>query len=256
MTFRSFLLGPARFVAASPWPPALAIVMALLILVAAQAFAALALEPVFGIGAGQLQRGWPSGPAGMLDPVAHRGQMALLMLSQGAIVLLTLAMAWHGGLGRTLNLARPRDGWSTLAYALIGMVPLILVFNLVANIIASEQAVQDLRMFQQIAKAPAFVMTALAVGIGASLSEELLFRGFLLTPLAGTRLGFWPAAIAATIGWTALHFSYSWLGLIEVFLFGLYFSWLLWRTGSLWPPLVCHAAYNSTLLVVLRLLPA
>lgn len=256
MTFRSFLFGPARFVAASPWPPALAIVVALLILVAAQAFAALALQPVFGIGAEQLQRPWPSGTGGILDPVAHRGQMALLLLSQAAVVALTLGMAWHGGLARALNLARPSEGWGTLVYALLGMVPLIAGFNLIANIVAPEQAAQDMRMFQQIAKGPSFLLTATAVGIGASLSEELLFRGYLLTPLAGTRFGFWPAAIAATIGWTALHFSYSWLGLIEVFLFGLYFSWLLWRTGSLWPPLVCHAAYNSTLLVVLRLLPA
>ena len=85
--------------------------------------------------------------------------------------------------------------------------------------------------------------------------EELLFRGFLLTALSATALGYWRAAVIATLAWTALHFSYSWVGLTEVFVIGLYLSWLLWRTGSLLPPLFCHALYNSCLLVALRFWP-
>jgi membrane protease YdiL (CAAX protease family) len=42
------------------------------------------------------------------------------------------------------------------------------------------------------------------------------------------------------------------VGLAEVFLIGLYFSWLLWKTGSLLPALFCHALYNSGLMLVLR----
>lgn len=256
LTFRSFLTGPGRYLAASPWPVVAAIPVAVLILAGAQAFAAVALKPVFGIDADTLTGLWPSGnQAYRLDPAAHRGHMALLVLSQGAVIALTLAMAIHGGAGAVLKLARPAEGWSTLLYGLIGMVPLIAVFNVAASVLVPEQAAKDFAAFQQIAKAPSFLLTAIAVGLGASLSEELLFRGFLLTPLARTRLGFWPAALLATLGWTALHFGYSWLGLLEVFLFGLYFSWLLWRSGSLWPPLVCHAVYNSGLLAVLRLWP-
>ena len=42
------------------------------------------------------------------------------------------------------------------------------------------------------------------------------------------------------------------VGLVEVFSIGLIFSWLLWRTGSLWVPIFCHAAYNSLIVLVLR----
>ena len=52
-----------------------------------------------------------------------------------------------------------------------------------------------------------------------------------------------------------LHWGYSAAGMAEVFLIGLYFSWLLWRTGSLFPALVCHALYNSGLVLMLRYAP-
>ena len=44
-------------------------------------------------------------------------------------------------------------------------------------------------------------------------------------------------------------------GIIEVFLIGLFFSWLLWRTGSLWVAIFCHALYNSLIVLVLRYVP-
>ena len=55
--------------------------------------------------------------------------------------------------------------------------------------------------------------------------------------------------------WTALHAGYSLAGIVEVFLIGLFFSWLLWRTGSLRVPIFCHALYNSLIVLVLRHVP-
>ena len=42
-----------------------------------------------------------------------------------------------------------------------------------------------------------------------------------------------------------MHAGYSTVGIVEVFLIGLFFSWLLWRTGSLRVAIFCHALYNS-----------
>ncbi|MBS0241753.1 MAG: CPBP family intramembrane metalloprotease, partial [Proteobacteria bacterium] len=42
----------------------------------------------------------------------------------------------------------------------------------------------------------------------------------------------------------------------EVFVLGIYFAWLLKRTGSLWVPIACHALYNGVLFAAMRLLPA
>ena len=40
-------------------------------------------------------------------------------------------------------------------------------------------------------------------------------------------------------------------GLAEVFLIGLYFSWLIKKTGSLRVPLFCHAIYNLSVILLL-----
>lgn len=100
-----------------------------------------------------------------------------------------------------------------------------------------------------------WLLALLVAGIGAPLWEELLFRGFLLSALAQTRLGFAGGALVSTVVWTALHAGYSLVGIAEVFLIGLFLSWLLWRTGSLRVPIFCHALYNSFVVVALQLVP-
>ena len=81
------------------------------------------------------------------------------------------------------------------------------------------------------------------------------FRGFLQSALAQTRLGFWGAALITNTAWTALHAGYTLTGLVDVFVAGLLFSWVLWRSGSLWVPIVCHAFYNGLIFAVLWVLP-
>ena len=85
--------------------------------------------------------------------------------------------------------------------------------------------------------------------VGAPLSEELLFRGFLLSALAQSRLGYSGARAAHDARLDGASCRLLRLGLIEVFLAGLLFSWLLWRTGNLWVPIACHAFYNSRIVL-------
>jgi membrane protease YdiL (CAAX protease family) len=130
----------------------------------------------------------------------------------------------------------------------------VAVVNLTVLAFRRADLLEDLQLYVRLMRSSAAVPTALAVGIGAPLSEELMFRGLLLPALALTRLGFAGAAIVATALWTALHWGYSITGLIEVAIFGLLLSWLFWRTGSLRVPLFCHALYNGLLLLGLCLL--
>jgi uncharacterized protein len=53
--------------------------------------------------------------------------------------------------------------------------------------------------------------------------------------------------------WTAFHAGYSAAGLIEVFIGGVYMSWLLWRSGSIWLPMLCHAVTNCSFLILVAL---
>ncbi|MDP1907023.1 MAG: CPBP family intramembrane metalloprotease, partial [Hyphomicrobium sp.] len=103
------------------------------------------------------------------------------------------------------------------------------------------------RVFSDLLQGEMAIFALIAIGIGAPLSEELLFRGFLFSGLAKSRLGLVGTSILTAVLWTALHAGYSIFGLIEVLAIGLYFSWLLVRTGSLWVPMFCHAVYNTVI---------
>jgi len=132
--------------------------------------------------------------------------------------------------------------------AILVMLAAQVIYNAIVLPFAHQTMVEDVQPLIEPLQSDAFWLFGLAIVVGAPLSEELLFRGFLLSALAQSRLGYFGAALLTTLGWTVLHAGYSGLGLIEVFLAGLLFSWLLWRTGNLWVPIACHAFYNGIVL--------
>jgi uncharacterized protein len=76
--------------------------------------------------------------------------------------------------------------------------------------------------------------------------EEFLFRGYTLHTLA-EGIGFWPAAIVMSAIFGAIHLNNSgedWVGALGVVFVGLFWSFTLKRTGSLWFALGMHAAFD------------
>jgi membrane protease YdiL (CAAX protease family) len=169
-----------------------------------------------------------------------------LLSFQIATVSLTALMAGVArGRGSTLGWHSPIGHMSWLQPLLIAIVvsaiSTIIAFSFFADIVA-----RDLAPIRKMIDAAPVWLAFITLAIGAPLSEELLFRGYLLHRLMQTRLGFWGGALIANAGWTMLHFDYSWLSLADVFLAGLLFSWALWRTRSIWVPIAFHALYNAT----------
>ena len=83
----------------------------------------------------------------------------------------------------------------------------------------------------------------------APLWEELTFRGFLLSALAQSRLGFWPAAAHLDRGLDGAPLELFLAGLASVFAAGMLLSWLMWRTGSMRAVVVAHAIANVAAVV-------
>ena len=252
LTFRSFVLGrpsaPVSTAAPSPWQ---AVPLTALIVIAAQLVADFAFQRLTGIDIASMPGLRAGSDLRDIDPASARVLIEQLLIAQAGSVGLTLLVARYRGLGNVLRLRAPEGGRRAFVFALLllfALLPLILTVGFIGTLIAPEEMAKDDRFFRTLAGSGT-LEAALAIGLGASLSEELLFRGYLLTSLGATRISYGPAAILATLAWTGLHWGISWVGLLEVFLLGLYFSWLLWRTGSLWPLLVCHAAYNTSQLV-------
>jgi hypothetical protein len=196
-----------------------------------------------------------SGLGAELPLSAMAGAVGMLVMQAMAVALTWLLARARGGKATdVLALARV-PSWRSIAAALGGMMALLVPLNALIFAFARDTVVEDLKPFQDTILSSAGPVYGLVLAFGAPLSEEFLFRGFLQSALAGTPLGFVGATLVTTTAWAALHAGYSWIGLAEVFLIGLYFAYLLWRTGSLWPALICHAVYNGALFVAMRFYP-
>ncbi|MFV0366918.1 MAG: lysostaphin resistance A-like protein [Hyphomicrobiaceae bacterium] len=181
----------------------------------------------------------------------------VFLIAMAASQLTVICLTWMaaGRLGGSrfalLALRAPAQGKSTYLIAFLAMIIAFALFSAMAWWVWPQQVLADLGFFTGFIRSDAWWLAVLVIALGAPVMEELLFRGFLFPALAQTRIGLPGAAVASSAGWAALHVGYSILGLIEVFAVGLYFSWLLVRTGSLRVPMFCHAAYNLAVVVLL-----
>jgi membrane protease YdiL (CAAX protease family) len=79
-----------------------------------------------------------------------------------------------------------------------------------------------------------------------ALFEEFFFRGYSLHTLADG-IGFWPAVILLAVSFGLVHKANSgenWVGVAGVVFVGLFWSFTLKRTGSLWFALGMHATFD------------
>ncbi len=160
---------------------------------------------------------------------------------------------WFGGRRRqVLAFNGPIPSANAFVVMLLVLLAFTVPYTFAIYMVRPDVLVADNRQFVGLMRSGEWLVYALIIGVGAPLSEELLFRGFMLPALAKGRIGFTGAALVTTVLWTALHFSYSVFGLIEIFMIGLILSWALWRTGSLWAPLALHAINNGALAFAMK----
>lgn len=88
---------------------------------------------------------------------------------------------------------------------------------------------------------PAFLIAAILI---APAGEEVVFRGFLFRGWVRSARGVWPAIVAISLLWAGLHEQYEWVYIAQIFIFGLFFGWVRWRSGSILLTFVLHALLN------------
>jgi len=74
--------------------------------------------------------------------------------------------------------------------------------------------------------------------------EETCFRGFLFEGFRQSRIGALGGIIVTSLVWTALHTQYGPYELAQIFIMGLFFGFVRYKTGSLWYPLIMHSFAN------------
>jgi membrane protease YdiL (CAAX protease family) len=190
---------------------------------------------------------WVSGIASLASPAG----IATMVLSQIVSLTIIWLAAGRGGLRReTLRLAGPKPAWTTAALAGLLLIVLSGAVELILYKLLGFDLFADTRWLMDGLKGPTGLGVAvIAIGL-APIWEELTFRGFLLSALAKSPLGYWPAASICTGLWTLLHWSYSYAGLTSVFVAGLALSWMMRRFGSMRVVVVAHALANVVALTV------
>ncbi len=87
---------------------------------------------------------------------------------------------------------------------------------------------------------------AITAVVVAPLAEETFFRGFLFAGIS-KRWGYSWGVIVSGAVFAVAHFGSG--GLVPIFILGMLLAWLYKRTGSVWPCILAHFAYNSLALL-------
>lgn len=85
------------------------------------------------------------------------------------------------------------------------------------------------------------------VAVTPAICEELMFRGYLQRNLDRVM----PAAVSIVIIgilFGAYHLRFS--QVLPLSLLGIYFAYITWRTGSLWPAIVIHFIHNGAMVLL------
>ena len=162
----------------------------------------------------------------------------LPLLLAGVIVLVCRSAGWRAT--DYLQLARPRRRYILLGIAgvLIPFASLMVLGALNLKLGTGAGGGGPVSLGQ-------IVLLWVFLVISAPIAEELVMRGFLYRGLADTRLGVVGAIVLSSLVWALLHFDKTWIGVGHLFLCGLVWGFLRWRTQSTVVPIVVHATYNS-----------
>jgi len=172
--------------------------------------------------------------------------VTLFLLIANPIMIAMIALAVRvarADQAKYLALAWPR--WRDMRVAVISLVGLIAACD--ALLFLSGRALVTPFQSQSYASAAAAGWLApmlVAAVIAAPAGEEILFRGFLFRGWARSERSAWPAIIAISTLWAALHIQYDWAGVLQIFVVGLFLGWMRRRSGSTLLTFLLHALFN------------
>jgi membrane protease YdiL (CAAX protease family) len=181
------------------------------------------------------------------ESVLDHVNWALFLLVPAAVAILLLFPGWRAA-WRGL-LARPLGAWSGWWRLVLVVLAISWAGNGLLYLMAGE-GVSDWvgDVLEDGMLAPgwegwlAFGGSAFVAVVAAPIGEEILYRGILFGGMR-RKLGVVGAAVVVNLIFAASHY-YSFLGFCSVMLDGLLFTYLYWRTGSLWAPILMHAGFN------------
>ena len=165
-------------------------------------------------------------------------------------------VVWFAGVHRAqrpfnaLGMVKPRTSWLVTALLAAGALGFSILATFVYGFVVDRLGLDALRppdiRTEALFPGIALLLTFQALALITPISEEILFRGFVLRGLLN-QIGAGPAVVSTALVFSALHFDAG--TIIPIFFTGLALGWLYVKTGSLWPCIAAHAGQNALALL-------
>jgi uncharacterized protein len=140
-----------------------------------------------------------------------------------------------------LDIPRRRD----IAIAAAGLMAVILVADGMTLALGKEMVPAFQLELHRTAQAEGTLPWLwLAILVAAPVGEELLFRGFMFRGFVHEPRDALPAILVLALVWSLLHVQYDWFGTAQVFLIGVLFGFVRWRSGSTTLVILLHMLLN------------
>jgi membrane protease YdiL (CAAX protease family) len=140
-------------------------------------------------------------------------------------------LAQHGAFGKNF--------WVGAVWGFAAFTCLLLAMRVLGLVSFAGFAIHGLRLIKF---AAFWALMFITVGF----REEFLFRGYTLFTLTDG-IGFWPAAVIMAVCFGGVHLSNpgeDWVGITGAAAIGLFFSFTLRRTGTLWFAIGMHMSWD------------
>jgi len=169
-------------------------------------------------------------------------------ISAFAFALFVIWMG-RGKIKNVLLFRKPVNFGANLAFALVGLLTFYLAFAAIISLFFETDAVttktQMEDLFSMLLKSDYLWAGVMGIVIGAPFFEETVFRGFLLTGLLKSGIGFWWAAVISSALWAIIHAGYAPAMLGGLFGLGLMLALVVRKSGSIWLAILMHAIWNG-----------
>ena len=159
------------------------------------------------------------------------------------VALLVLAARSTGSAAEYLGYKLPRRG--ELMPAVIVLAVLIFVGDTLSWL-AGRHIVDRFQadIYQTAKSANLLPLLLIAITVLIPIGEETLFRGFLFSGWLRSARDAWPVILITAGIFAIIHVQYDWFLIAQVFIFGIFFGWVRWATGSTVLTMLLHGLVN------------
>jgi membrane protease YdiL (CAAX protease family) len=182
----------------------------------------------------------------LLDIVmSPRGFILVGLPTQRSLAAVALAAAWLSPqpLALRLGFVRPTWPWWKVLVVIVGtLVPFAIGMG---GAVALAEVLEPDPTAEMLMKTmtPAWIVPYLLfISLAPGFAEEMLFRGYVQRRLI-ERWGGWTAVLVTSAIFAVIHIAPH--TVVFAFPVGIWLGLMAWKSGSIWPGVIAHAAVNG-----------